>query len=76
MMVASDINILLHHLSSTLDHHKHVSSAILVESLQDSLNLKYGFQDEWEVINIKQRVNDAMLLPLRHDHGEEAPPNA
>jgi hypothetical protein len=62
MMIASGINVLLHHLSSSLDPHKHVSSAILIESLQDSLNSKYEFQDEWEVVNITQRVNNAILF--------------
>ena len=63
MVIASGINILLHHLCSTVDPHKNVSSAILIESLQDSLNAKYGFEDEWEVVNIAERVNNALLLP-------------
>jgi hypothetical protein len=63
MTIASGINILLHHFCRTLDPHKHVSSAILIESLQDSLNSKYGFQDEWEVVDVAERINNAILLP-------------
>lgn len=66
--IASGINVLLHHLSSTIDPLKHVSSAILIESLQDSLNSKYGFQDEWEVVNVTQRISNALLLPARPHH--------
>lgn len=45
------------------DPHKKVSTAILIESLQDSLNAKYGFEDEWEVVKIAARVNTTLLLP-------------
>eukprot|EP01039_Chlorochromonas_danica_P007079 gene7078-7829_t len=34
IMMASGVNIFLHHISSTLDPRKHVSSSILIESLQ------------------------------------------
>ena len=60
MTIASGINVLLHHLSSTVDPLQHVSSAILIESLQDSLNLKYGFQDEWEVVNVTERISNVL----------------
>ena len=60
MTIASGINVLLHHLSSTVDPLQHVSSAILIESLQGSLNLKYGFQDEWEVVNVTERNSNAL----------------
>jgi hypothetical protein len=63
MVIASGVYILLHHLISTIDPHKKVSTAILIESLQDSLNAKYGFEDEWEVVKIAARVNTTLLLP-------------
>lgn len=61
--IASCINVLLHHFCRTLNPHKHVSSAILIESLQDSLNSKHGFQDEWEIVDVAERINKAILLP-------------
>jgi hypothetical protein len=60
--MASNIHILLHHLCRTLDPHKHVSSAILIESLQDSLNLKFGFHEDWEIVDVAERINKAVLL--------------
>jgi len=60
MTIASCIYVLLHHFCRTLNPHKHVSSAILIESLQDSLNSKYGFQDEWEVVDVAERINKAI----------------
>ena len=55
--IATCIKVLLHHFCRTLDPHKHVSSSILNESLQDSLNLKYGFQDEWEIVDVAEHIN-------------------
>lgn len=63
MTMASCVNILLNHFCRTLDPHKHVSSAILIEYLQDSLNSKFGFQEEWEVVDVAERMNNAVLLP-------------
>lgn len=61
--IASGINVLLHHLSVSLKPLEHVSALILIESLQDSLNSRYGFQDEYEVVNLADRVNKALILP-------------
>lgn len=63
MNIASGIYVLLHHLSITINSLKHVSTAILIESLQDSLNLKHGFEDEWEVVQLTERVNRALPTP-------------
>ena len=64
MNVASCIYVVLHLLSITVDPLRHVSVGIFIESLQDLLDERYRFSDDWEVVNVTQRVNKALLLSI------------
>jgi hypothetical protein len=64
MNVASCIYVFLYLLSNTVDPLRHDSGGIFIESLQDLLDERYRFSDDWEVVGVTQRVRNALLLPI------------
>ena len=55
--------LVLFYLNRTVSVSEHVGTTIMIETLMDSLDRKYGFEEEWDIINLSERINKSLLLP-------------
>lgn len=62
--LARSVYLVLFHLNKVMNALDHVSTSILIEALLDCLNRKYDYEDEWDVVDLTQRMNNPLVQPV------------